>query len=82
MGKIADVHQARGQLDEALRIRRRRSYPSIERLGDVHAKAVTTTCMLKASYSDVLLSSARGHAPRRGQIAASSRRAGGGAPPG
>jgi tetratricopeptide (TPR) repeat protein len=39
LGKIADVHQARGQLDEALRIRQEEELPVYERLGDVHAKA-------------------------------------------
>ncbi|MBK9368990.1 MAG: tetratricopeptide repeat protein [Deltaproteobacteria bacterium] len=39
--QIADVHQARGQLDEALRIRREEVLPVYERLGDVREKAVT-----------------------------------------
>ncbi|MDG4549083.1 MAG: hypothetical protein P9G45_01520, partial [Candidatus Contendobacter sp.] len=34
-GKIADVLQARGELDEALRIRREEELPVYERLGDV-----------------------------------------------
>ncbi|MEZ6061276.1 MAG: tetratricopeptide repeat protein [Planctomycetaceae bacterium] len=38
---IADVLQARGELDEALRIRREEQLPVYERLGDVRAKAVT-----------------------------------------
>ena len=41
MGKIADIFEARGQLDEALRIRRDEELPVYERLGDVRAKAVT-----------------------------------------
>jgi tetratricopeptide (TPR) repeat protein len=41
MGKIADIYQARGQLDEALRIRREDSLPVYERLGDVRERAVT-----------------------------------------
>ncbi|MFN9872802.1 MAG: hypothetical protein ACK55E_15385, partial [Cyanobacteriota bacterium] len=41
MGKIADVLQAREQLDEALRIRQEEELPVYERLGDVRAKAVT-----------------------------------------
>ena len=41
MGKIADILQARGQLDEALRIRSDEQLPVYERLGDVRAKAVT-----------------------------------------
>jgi phosphopentomutase len=41
MGKIADVLQARGQLDEALRIHQEELLPVYERLGDVHAKAIT-----------------------------------------
>src|SRR5271168_2430301 len=35
MGKIADILQARGQLDEALKIRNEEELPVYERLGDV-----------------------------------------------
>jgi hypothetical protein len=35
------VLQARGQLDEALRIRQEEQLPVYERLGDVRAKAIT-----------------------------------------
>ncbi|MFZ1643149.1 MAG: hypothetical protein WAV07_17300, partial [Candidatus Contendobacter sp.] len=38
---IADVLQARGELDEALRIRREEELPVFERLGDVRERAVT-----------------------------------------
>ncbi len=41
LGRIADILQARGQLDEALRIRREEELPVYERLGDVRSKAVT-----------------------------------------
>ncbi|MFH0982861.1 MAG: CHAT domain-containing protein [Planctomycetota bacterium] len=41
MGQIADILQARGQLDEALRIRREEQLPVYERLGDVRERAVT-----------------------------------------
>ncbi len=41
LGKIADVLQARGQLDEALRIRQEEQLPVYERLGDVRERAVT-----------------------------------------
>ena len=41
MGKIADILQSRGELDEALRIRREEQLPVYERLGDVRARAVT-----------------------------------------
>ena len=41
MGQIAAVLQARGQLDEALRIYQEEVLPVYERLGDVRAKAVT-----------------------------------------
>ncbi|MCP5228043.1 tetratricopeptide repeat protein [Accumulibacter sp.] len=41
MGKIADILEARGQLDEALRIRQEEQLPVYERLGDVRSKAVT-----------------------------------------
>nr|WP_319566593.1 metallophosphoesterase [uncultured Rhodoferax sp.] len=40
-GAQADILQARGQLDEALRIRQEEQLPVYERLGDVHSKAVT-----------------------------------------
>ena len=38
MGKIADILQARGELDEALRIRREEELPVYERLGDVRSR--------------------------------------------
>jgi hypothetical protein len=41
MGKIADILQARGQLDEALKIRTEEQLPVYERLGDVRSRAVT-----------------------------------------
>jgi tetratricopeptide (TPR) repeat protein len=41
MGKIADILQARGQLDEALKIRNEEELPVYERLGDVRERAVT-----------------------------------------
>ncbi len=41
MGKIADILQARGQLDEALKIRNEEQLPVYERLGDVRSRAVT-----------------------------------------
>jgi hypothetical protein len=40
MGKIGDILQARGELDEALRIRREEELPVYERLGDVRARSV------------------------------------------
>ena len=40
-GQIADILYARGQLDEALRIRTEEELPVYERLGDVRSKAVT-----------------------------------------
>jgi len=39
-GKIADVLMDRGELDEALRIRREEQLPVYERLGDVRSLAV------------------------------------------
>jgi hypothetical protein len=39
-GKIADILQARGQLDEALRIRNEDQLPVYERLGDVRSLLV------------------------------------------
>ena len=40
-GRIADILQARGDLDEALRIRTEEELPVYERLGDVRSRAVT-----------------------------------------
>jgi hypothetical protein len=40
LGKIADVLMARGELDEALRIRREEQLPVYERLGDVRGLIV------------------------------------------
>jgi phosphopentomutase len=40
MGKIADIFEARGQLDEALRVRNEEEMPVYERLGDVREIAV------------------------------------------
>jgi len=37
MGQIADIYQARGQLDEALRIWHQDALPVYERLGDVRS---------------------------------------------
>ncbi|MFT3772389.1 MAG: metallophosphoesterase [Minicystis sp.] len=41
MGGIADILEARGQLDEVLRIRQEEELPVYERLGDVRSRAVT-----------------------------------------
>ena len=41
MGKIADIYQARGDLDAALRIRTEEQLPVFDRLGDVREKAMT-----------------------------------------
>jgi tetratricopeptide (TPR) repeat protein len=48
-GRIADMLQARGELDEALRIRREEALPVFERLGAVREAAVT-----KGRIADVL----------------------------
>ncbi|MBP6748911.1 MAG: metallophosphoesterase, partial [Xanthomonadaceae bacterium] len=40
-GQIADILQARGELEEALRIRREEELPVYERLGDVRSRAIT-----------------------------------------
>ncbi len=40
-GQIADILESRGDLDEALRIRREEELPVYERLGDVRSRAVT-----------------------------------------
>jgi tetratricopeptide (TPR) repeat protein len=50
-GKIADVLYRRGELDEALRIRREEQLPVYERLGDVRELAVT-----QGKIADVLSS--------------------------
>jgi tetratricopeptide (TPR) repeat protein len=39
--QVGDILQARGELDEALRIRREEELPVYERLGDVRSKAMT-----------------------------------------
>jgi hypothetical protein len=41
MGRIADIYQARGELDEALRIRKEEELPVYERLGYVRLRAIT-----------------------------------------
>ena len=41
MGQIGDILEPRGELDEALRIRREEELPVYERLGDVRSRAVT-----------------------------------------
>ena len=41
LGQIADILEARGQLDEALRIRREDELPVYEKLGDIRSRAVT-----------------------------------------
>ncbi len=41
LGRIADILQARGKLDEALRIRQEDELPVYERLGDVRSRAVS-----------------------------------------
>jgi hypothetical protein len=41
MGNIADILQARGQLDEALRIYQEEALPVFKRLGDLRSKAIT-----------------------------------------
>jgi len=40
MGQVADILAARGELDEALRIRREEELPVYKRMGDVHAHTV------------------------------------------
>ncbi|WP_200883693.1 hypothetical protein [Archangium violaceum] len=40
MGKVADILQARGEMEEALRIRREEELPVYERLGDVRSLLV------------------------------------------
>ena len=49
-GQIADILMARGQLDEALRIRQEEQLPAYERLGDVRSKAVT-----QGQIADILM---------------------------
>ena len=73
-GQIADILQARGQLDDALRIRTEDELPIYERLGDMRATAVT-----KGQIADIL--QARGQLDEalhlyKQQVFASDRRAG------
>ena len=48
-GRIADILQARGDLDEALRIRTEEELPVYERLGDVRSLAI-----IQARIADIL----------------------------
>ena len=48
-GQIADILQARGELDEALRIRREDELPVYQRLGDIRSEAIT-----KGQIADIL----------------------------
>ena len=48
-GRIADIHQAMGRLDEALRIRRQEELPVYEEIGDARERA-----MVLAKVADVL----------------------------
>ncbi len=41
LGQIADIHQARGEYEEALRLRRQEELPVYEKLGDIRERAVT-----------------------------------------
>jgi tetratricopeptide (TPR) repeat protein len=50
-GDIADILSARGDLDEALRIRREEQLPVYERLGDVRERAVTMGNIADILYS-------------------------------
>ena len=61
-GKIAGILQARGQLDEALRIRREEQLPVYERLGDVRSRLV---CQANIALTLV----ARGQPEDRDEIA-------------
>ena len=49
-GRIADVLQARGELDEALRIRTEEQLPVFEQLGDVRSRAIT-----QGNIADILV---------------------------
>ena len=59
MGRVADILQARGALDEALRIRREEELPVYERLGDVRERAVTLHKIAKALFEAGGLDDAR-----------------------
>ncbi len=54
MGKIADILQARGELDEALRIRKEEELPVYEKVGDVRELLVA-----RANLALLLLSRAK-----------------------
>src|SRR5262249_41509144 len=62
LGQVADILQARGELDEALRIRREEELPVYERLGDVFS-------MVRARGRLALTYLARAH-PRDREAAA------------
>ena len=50
MGIIADIAYQRGELDEALRIRREITRPAFERLGDTRSAAVTSGQIADIAY--------------------------------
>jgi tetratricopeptide (TPR) repeat protein len=50
LGQIADILEMRGELDEALRIRKDEELPVYERLGDVHSYAVTMSQIAHILY--------------------------------
>jgi hypothetical protein len=56
MGRIADVLEARGELEEALRIHREEELPIYERLGDARLRAITMARIadLLGQIADVL----------------------------
>lgn len=68
MGKIADILQARGQLDEALRIRREESLPVYEQLGDVRSLLIGR-CNIAAILLERAAAGDRDEAERLLQIA-------------
>jgi len=50
-GRVADILERRGDLDEALRIRREEQLPVYERLGDVRSRALTMGHIADILYS-------------------------------
>lgn len=84
MGQIADILQARGNLDEALRIRREEELPVYEKLGDVRSLLLGRTNLalllldrgesadmqeIKRLLNQALVAAVRMQLPEAGQIA-------------
>jgi hypothetical protein len=75
MGKIASIHQVRGELDQALHIRRQDELPVLERLGGRELVMALTNLgiLLIQRHIPGDLREARGHLERAAAMAAPMR---------